>query len=107
VWIGKETAIIVETKCVLAGEPADHDGFAEHPQHRPIGEGGEKGKGGSEQRHDRQPSRAARREAERHQDEFADRRRLFRCRTVMFSQRGLIAGTDDPDVTVLRQFDDR
>ena len=54
--IGKETAIIVETERVLAGEPADHEGFAEHPQHRPIGERSKKGKGGSEQRYDWQSS---------------------------------------------------
>ena len=77
VWIGKETAIIVETKRVLAGEPPNREGFAEHPQHRPIGEGGEENEGRPQQPDNRQPPGASRREAAQHETETGDRRLLF------------------------------
>ena len=77
VWIGKETAIIVETERVLAREPPDHEGFAEHPQHRPIGERGKENDGRPQQADDRQPRGPSRREAAQHETETGERRFLF------------------------------
>jgi hypothetical protein len=45
--IGKEAPIIVEARRVLIREPPDRKGLSQHPQHRPIGECGEKKEGRS------------------------------------------------------------